>query len=436
MKPSAAWFCASLCVAALAGAGSATAAVYRVGPDQAYRTIASVPKLKPGDVVEIEPGTYREFRKWTESGTPGRPITLRGVGSARPVIDGTGLSVTGAGSVPRALFQIQGDHYVVENLEFRNATNGENGAGIRITGATDTTIRRCKIARCDMGMMSDGNDRLLIERCEIAENGNPTGFNGYSHNLYLGGNRTTVRFCWIHDAICGMNFKSRGRYVELLYNRIEDSNEGEVSLVDGEETKEPGSHAVLIGNVIVSKPDRTGNHAKFIDWGQDMGGARNGTLFLLNNTLVAGSSQIVFLASSAPGASVTASNNVFYGSDQVVGTNRGGVSGANNWLPRSAAVPNGFEKSLRGADPGFVDARRGDFRLTAASPCRGAGQPHPAYKDDSNTSRDGAPRFQTAAPLQVAPRRDAARPDLGALAFLRAPTGRSMATDHAAPTDK
>jgi hypothetical protein len=399
----------------LTGIPAAQATMYRVGPGQSYATISSVPSLKPGDVVEIEPGAYREYRKWTDDGTSEHPITLRGVGASRPVIDGSGLEVTGAGPVPRALWQIEGDHYVIENLEFRNARNGQNGAGVRITGANDTVLRNCSIHHCEMGIMSDHNDRLLIEKCEIAYNGNPEHFNGYAHNLYLGGNRTTVRYCWIHDAIAGLNFKSRGRYTELLYNWIADSNEGEVSLVDGDETVSPGSHAALIGNVIVSKPNRTGNHTKFIDWGQDMGGERNGTLFLLNNTLIAGAPQIAFLSSSSPGAKIEAKNNIFFGSDQMTSAEKGAIIGSHNWLLQSAKAPMGFDDSLRGTDPGFAGAKRNDFHLTARSPCRDAGAEESSYRDGDDKPQNGIPRFQMNSPLHVSPRHDPGRPDLGAL---------------------
>jgi hypothetical protein len=394
---------------------SALATVYRVGPNRPYKQLSALPILKPGDRVEFDPGTYHEFRKWRESGTPGQPITLRGVGKTRPVFDGTGLNVSGAGKVPRTLFQIEGSHYVLENLEFRNASNGQNGAGIRVTGATDTTIRRCRIHQCEMGIMSNDNDRLLIERCEIDHNGNPVNFNGYAHNLYLEGDRTTVRDCWIHDAIAGMNFKTRGHYTELLYNWIADSNEGELSLVDSEKTKAVGSHVVLIGNVIVSKPDRTGNTGKFIDWGQDMGGERHGTLFMFNNTLVAGSSRIAFLSLSAPDADVQAANNVFYGSDQIVSSQRGRLSGFHNWLPESASVPNTFTNSVLGTNPGFVDTQHRDFHLVSGSPCVDAGTSGLKYTDDQGASKSGVPVQQVDQPLHLSPRRDLKQPDIGAL---------------------
>ena len=232
-------------------------ATYQIGPTRSLQTVNGLPQLRPGDVVEIDSGTYKELMRWTSSGTATQPIVIRGVGASAPVFDAEGLRVDGVLPRPRAVFQIEGDFVTVENVEFRNARNGDNGAGIRITSANNVTVRGCRITQCDMGIMCDNNRNLVIEACEIAFNGTPL-YNGYSHNLYLGGQNATLRFCSIHDALYGQNFKSRGHYTELLYNYIADSQDGEVGLVDAAETRPANSHAVMIGNVIVSKPRQSG----------------------------------------------------------------------------------------------------------------------------------------------------------------------------------
>ena len=155
--------------------------MYRVGAGMMYPTLKSLPALGPGDVVEVGAGVYNECVRWTGSGTAERPITIRGVdGPEMPTVDGRGLTVSGSGGVPRGVcFQIEGDHWVVEHLHFTRAANGENGAGVRVTGAHDTTLRDCKIDGCEMGaVMSDRNDGLLIEFCDIGGNGNPEHFCG------------------------------------------------------------------------------------------------------------------------------------------------------------------------------------------------------------------------------------------------------------------
>ncbi|MBN1422614.1 MAG: hypothetical protein JXP34_27805 [Planctomycetes bacterium] len=135
------------------------------------------------------------------------------------------------------------------------------GAGIRLLRSTNAVIRDCEIGRCDMGIMD--------------------------------GNRVVVRHCHIHDAIVGQDFKSRAHDNKLWYNWIADSEEGE--------TDRPDSHTLLAGNVIVSKPDRKGNRAKYVIFGSESGRSHDGTLFLFHNTFISGSPRIVFVQLADPG---------------------------------------------------------------------------------------------------------------------------------------
>ena len=132
---------------------------------------------------------------------------MRGVGASRPLFDATGLNVSGSLPNPRAVFQIEADYIAVENLEFGHATNGDNGAGIRVTSGNNVTVQNCRIALCDMGIMCDSNSNLVIEASEICSNGTSL-YDGYSHNLYLGGTDATLSFCYIHDSLYGQNFKT------------------------------------------------------------------------------------------------------------------------------------------------------------------------------------------------------------------------------------
>jgi hypothetical protein len=206
----------ALIAAWVGGSGKAAAATYRVGPTRSYTSVAGLPRLGPGDVVEIDPGTYHEVKRWTTSGSATQPIVIRGVSAARPVFDATGQNVSGSMPHPRAVFQVEAHFITVENLEFRNARNGDNGAGIRVTAANNAIVRNCRITSCDMGIMSDRNTNLLIEASEVASNGTSK-YDGYSHNFYVGGDSVTVKFCYIHDSLYGQNFKSRAHDTELLY---------------------------------------------------------------------------------------------------------------------------------------------------------------------------------------------------------------------------
>jgi parallel beta helix pectate lyase-like protein len=395
----------------------ALATTYPVGAGRSYTTLASLPTLAPGDVVEIDAGTYHEVKRWTDAGSAGAPITIRGVGATRPIIDATGKTVDGVLPNPRAVFQIEAAYVVVENLELVNARNGNNGAGVRVTGAAanHVTLRGLKLDNNDMGVMSDGNDDLVIESCEIASNGTSM-FSGYSHNLYLGGNKTTIRFSYIHDSLFGQNVKSRGHYTVLLYNYVANSQDGEIGLVDGADTATPNSNAVLVGNIVVSKPREAGwNNGRFVWFGQDGGGAHTGTLYAVNNTFVAGDGRIYFLDSNAAGAAVVAVNNVFSGSDKIV--NSGPSSGSNNWMPTTATVPAGFTATVKGATPGFVNAANRDFHLLASSPARDVALAMPMFADGSGAMQPGAPTLEYVVDLQSAMRLDDGTLDVGAYEF-------------------
>jgi hypothetical protein len=414
-----------LLAAWMAGAANARAATYQVGPARSCQTISTLPALNPGDIVEIDPGIYHEVKRWTRPGTAAQPIVIRGVGDSRPVFDAEGQNVDGASSRPRAIFQVEGHYITLENLEFKNARNGDNGSGIRITSGNNVTVRHCKITACDMGVMCDNNRNLFIETSEIASNGTSL-YDGYSHNLYLGGNDATLRFCYIHDSLNGQNFKSRAHYTALLYNCIADSQDGEIGLVDAKETAAVNSHAVMIGNIVLSKPRRSGyNSERFIQFGQDGGGPHNGTLFAINNTFVAGDGRIKFLSANAPGASIVALNNIFYGSDQIAGTLGGGIRGTNNWAASTAILPSAFYGTLKGAAPGFLNLAARDLYLSAASSCRDQGLNVLAFLDGSGASQPGLPLFEYVFPLGSRARPRDAQLDLGAYEF-RAPAFNSI----------
>jgi hypothetical protein len=404
----AAWLAVGVC---------SRATTYQVGPTRSYHTVGSLPALHAGDSVEIDSATYDEVKRWTIAGTAAQPITVRGVGASRPVFDATGLNVDGAMPHPRAVFQVEASYITLENLQFQHATNGDNEAGIRVTSGNNVTVRNCRITMCDMGIMCDNNSKLVIEASEICSNGTAL-YDGYSHNFYLGGDSATVRFCYIHDSLYGQNFKSRAHYTELLYNYIADSQDGEVGLVDAAETAAANSHAVMIGNVIISKPRLSGyNTGRFIQFGQDSGGQHNGTLFAFNNTFVAGDGRIQFLSANAAGATVVANNNIFCGSDKVLGTLGGGISGSNNWVQSTATIPATFYASVTGSDPGFVNRAARDVHLTAASNCRNRGLNVLLYLDGTGATHPGLPTLEYVNYLQNRLRPSDGQTDLGAYEF-------------------
>jgi MYXO-CTERM domain-containing protein len=197
-----------------------------------------------------------------------------------------------------------------------------------------------------------------------------------------------------------------------------------VGLVDAAETATPNSNAVMIGNVVVSKPRGAAwNHGRFVWFGQDSGGAHDGSLYAINNTFVAGDSRIYFLDANVANALVVAVNNVFVNSNTIAGTGTGSVVGQNNWIPSSAAVPTGFNATRQGANPGFVDGPARNFHLIASSPLIGGGFSAPAYLDGNGASQSGVPVFEYVLDLAHSARPIDATLDIGAYEYATVPDG-------------
>ena len=118
---------ATLPLSALALAALTTPAFaqLRVGPGEAYETIAAAAAAaQDGDTVEIVAGTYHEEVVWSAD-----RLTIRGVGG-RPVIDMTGRALTRQGG--KGIFILDGADITLENVELVGASVPDgNGAGIR-----------------------------------------------------------------------------------------------------------------------------------------------------------------------------------------------------------------------------------------------------------------------------------------------------------------
>src|SRR3954471_23492063 len=94
----------------------ASAMTYQVGAARTYVSpcaLAQAVTLQPGDVIEVDAGTYTDFCQLTASGTQAMPIVMRGVAGPRPIVDAAGKDLNGVGSTPRAIFQWNGGSYWV-----------------------------------------------------------------------------------------------------------------------------------------------------------------------------------------------------------------------------------------------------------------------------------------------------------------------------------
>lgn len=366
----------------------ALAATLEVGPGKRFTRIEEAnANAREGDRIVVHPLPDGQPYPKTAVLVTVAKVTFRGeAGSAggRVAVSGNGGDHSGIGRVPRAIFQFNpgADGCVLEGFDLSGAHNAShNGAGVRIQGANDITVRDCGIHHNDMGIMSNGDGSTtaganqFIERCNIHHNGD-FGEPGQNHNLYLGGAGVTLFGCEVHSSLTGHNVKSRAGFTAVVACHIHHSNNREFDLVDAVETERPGSDALLAGNLIVKDPACSGNRA-VIHFGQDGGKAHHGTLTLLNNTIITPFlSPVVDL--SAKGARARLVKNLIAdgGSGQrrmVLVAARAGADpnhagGAGNLLAAGFdPLPPGFP---RDANPGgavmslFTGPQRGDYHLT------------------------------------------------------------------------
>ena len=275
-------------------------------------------KAQPGDVIVVQPRPGNRAYERVALSVEKPRITIRAAAptGTRVALSGRDFSYSGRGSVPRAIVQFNKNAGggVLDGFEILDAHNeSHNGAGVRINQANDVTVRNCDIHNNDMGVMSNGDGLLecarnqRIEKCVIHHNGDPTE-PGFNHNLYLGGASVMLTDCEVYSSVTGHNVKSRAHKIEVRDCFIHDAANRELDLVDASETAFPGSDAVLAGNKITKSTDCPGNRT-VINFGQDGGKPRDGTLRLENNVI-----RTPFIAPviqlSAPLARVALNHNI------------------------------------------------------------------------------------------------------------------------------
>jgi hypothetical protein len=365
---------------AMSVAPDAAAATYRVGPGGQYAELSDVAKkLAPGDVVELSgDAVYSGGVKLSRPGTADAKITIRGIrrNGKRPVIRGGDNGII-----------VSGNHYVLEGLEV-------TGAGFRgiFHHADDVTIRDTVIHDCKghgiLGADTDSGS-LTLDYVEVYH----CGQGDRKHQIYIATDEQQyphsvfrMQHCYVHDGNGGNNVKSRAERNEIYYNWIEGAMYHEIELIGSEEFKEGVARedSDVVGNVI-----RKTNTAPAMRIGGDGTASTNGRYRFVNNTvlLVPGAKAVFRLYDGLE--SVEMSNNVFFAPgggalaqlvrdvDARWARGHAIIAGQNNWVPGNTNVPAAWSGTLRGADPGFVNAGARNFIPTANSPLRNAGTSSP-----------------------------------------------------------
>lgn len=406
------------------------ATTYPVGASRTHKSpclLVATVTLQPGDVVEVDPGTYTDACKLTASGTAASPIILRGIPGPRPVFDATGLNLTGAGSVPRAIFQFTGgSHWRVSHLELKNAQNDSlNGAAFRVTAnALDIVIDDVSVHDCQDGFMSDGPATLTVTGSDVFHNG---AGDGYSHNFYVQGQSIVLIGNHIHDSNAGQNVKVRSHDAFIAYNLIENAGNYEIDLIQNPpQTDAPNANAILLGNVII-RPASADNNSQVILWGTDNAAdtGRNGSLWALSNTFILAhpSNRLFHAINPAAGSQIHLVNSIVHATVGGTGlatdaTTAGILVGSNDWISSNVTTAGALTSVLTGASPGFVSAS--DLHLTAGSPGLGAGLAGVTAVDGTGAAVSGIPDHEYAAALGTVARAAGSALDLGAYGFPRA----------------
>lgn len=307
---------------------TALAATLTVGPDQAFARIEDAYKIAAeGDTILVYPLHNDLPYEKTSLSVFKSGITFR---AAVPwvMVSGEGFDYTDQEA--RAVFQFNpgADDCVLEGFEIFGAHNRvENGAGVRINCANNIRLVNCLIYGNDMGVMSNGDGTGLkgrdqkIERCRIYNNGGSKSGHFY-HNLYMDGESVFIDSSEIYGSIGGHNVKSRAHFTLIKDSYIHDSSDREIDIVDSWETWRPFSDAVLIGNLIVKDPNCSGNR-HVIHFGEDKGSYRDGTIYLIGNTIETFFTAAVVRLSSPTAKSEFSGNHIFVNGERVTESDPG-----------------------------------------------------------------------------------------------------------------
>ena len=279
-----------------------------VGSGQDYTTLsAAVAAAKPGDTIDLQPGTYTNDFPGLING-----LTIEGVGGIAKLV-----ATTQPGN-GKAILDVTGNT-TLENLDISGVTVSDgNGAAIRYESGNLTIVNTAIHGNQD-GILgaSDPNGSITIDQSEIYGNGTSA---GNTHNIYIGDiAQFTLTNSYIHDANTGHEIKSRAENNTITNNRIEDNG----STASYEIDLPNGGNATISGNTI-QKSVNSGNHVT-IAYGEEY--VPNSTVpeqklnagttvSVSNNTFVSDQSgaYVIWDTTNAP---VTASGNTTYNDNQI-----------------------------------------------------------------------------------------------------------------------
>jgi hypothetical protein len=268
--------------------------------------------LKAGQTALVRAGTYAQNLTMSHAGTSTAPITIRNYPGEKPVLK------AGSGSGDNYALQLtSGAGYVrFEGVTFDGATGSSTANVYASGGAHDIELANCEIRNSRrQGIFTDRSTaRIQIIGCNIHDNGGG-GPSQQDHNIYLEGS---------HHAVLGsVVARAKNGFGIQVY----PSND----------------HAVIAGNTIA------GATKDGIVVGSDSGTTTTGAL-IVNNIITGSQAAISTYWGGSAGSGNVARNNLAFG-------NKSGFTGSGITYSKNVT-----------ADPKFVDAAGGNFRLQAGSP--------------------------------------------------------------------
>ena len=382
-------------------------------------------QAKAGDVVLIRGGTYYERIQISNSGTSEAKIVFKNYADEKPVIDGSTLTFPDDYQ-RRGLFEINAARHIrVEGLSAVNATklslngcgflvNGPNASHITIsrcttdntpssgiaawgnTGASDYTgVRNLVIENCTVaGAMNGGFQEHItiaygVENYEVRNNTVRDGQTPHPNNYPIGiDSKINVRNGKIYGNEVYNLKSSNGIYVDAwdneaynieIYDNVIHDVDGAGIPIGGEQGGT--AHSIKVFNNVVYNAGKDGLKVN----GAVGNPATDPTVYdisLYNNTVYNCQSSIWVEGNTGK---IEVYNNIFSKNTwnngiYIYASNASNVTASHNlidaYVGRSWNDP--VMKEIRGTNavekaPLFVDAAKGDFRLSAASPAIDAG---------------------------------------------------------------
>jgi hypothetical protein len=382
----------------------AAARVITVGPSGEFKKPSQAAKAAfDGDTIEIEAGDYKgDVAVWPQNG-----LTIRGVGGMAMLRSG------GKVAQGKAIWVINGDDVLIENIGFLGArASDRNGAGLRHQGGT-LTVRGSLFRNNENGILTNNkrHQRLIVEGSEFAKNG--ASKNGQTHAIYAGSiGELIVRASYFHGTTIGHHIKSRANTTSIVCNYLVDGEEGSASF---EVDLPAAGNALIMGNIM--RKGRQADNTGMIAYGNEGPKNKGRNLTIINNTLITDMDQGTFVRVNKKVDTVAAhiSNNILVG--KAVIAERADATEP-NLHAESLGGGDGVLDALKAAaglvaDPKFVDAANGDYRLAESSPAIDAGL--------DNTAIDGelvVPDCEYVHPASERPRPEVGAIDLGAYEYV------------------